>query len=147
MLKSEVEYGLKSRTPQGYNRLIIASHKTGYLQSATLFIYPEIYAALDKFIKDILPKIPTYFKQTHDFVFRTFKGDRLQSSNITPILQLSLSKREINFQGTATDLRKGGVTLSGNMGSNLDDLMSDFLCHSKNVMTSTIKSNWVILVL
>ena len=55
---SEVEKdGINSVTPQGYHRLMIAHHETGYVQRATIYLYPNIFNALHVFAHKVLSEL------------------------------------------------------------------------------------------
>ena len=119
-----------------YHKLMVSCHKTGYLQCAVLFIYPEIYGFFEIFVTTILSKLPSYISSdtllnNKSQVFQTFNGDPIPSSRITPILRKFLSEMSINFVGTITDLRKAAATLTGKYNPELHDLMALFMCHSR----------------
>ena len=122
-------------TPEGYNKLIVAKHKTGLLQFATLFIYPEIFSCLTILVDVILPKLPVYTNNVsrltgYSSVFQTYTGQTISSSRVTPILRNYLLHMGIQFSGTITDLRKAAATLTGKFSPNLHELMALFMCHS-----------------
>ena len=136
MLICEVNSAKLITTKEGYHKLIVENHKTGYLQHATLFIYPEIFHALFFFICRILPKLPVYSnfqrrltKNSH--VFQTLNGEALFSSKITPIVRDYLAQTGLHFTGTITDIRKAAATLTGTFAPDLHELMALFLCHSR----------------
>ena len=130
----EIQNAKYQITPEGYHLLMVSEHKTGYVQCATLFIYPEIYEAIDVFINVILPKLPNYISNSlhqDSSVFKTYSGVVLPSSQITPILQKHLSRMGIDFNGTATDLRKCAATLTGKFRPEMHELMALFMGHSR----------------
>ena len=131
----EIRQAKNDKTDE-YHKLTISNHKTGYVQSATLFLYPEIYKALEVFIDVVLKKLPGYSIDQSTLtkkspVFQTYYCQRLSSSRITPILRKFLSHLSIKFEGTVTDLRKAAATLTGKYNPNLHDLMALFMCHSR----------------
>ena len=132
---NEIQEAKTSITSEGYNKLIVANHKTGYLQSATLFIYPDIFSCLSIFVDCILPKLPVYTNNVFQLlgkssVFQTYTGLTISSSRVTPILRAYLSHLGILFPGTITDLRKAAATLTGKFSPNLHEMMALFMCHS-----------------
>ena len=119
-------------TCEGYHRLMVSSHKTGYVQSATIFIYKEVYRALDIFITRILVRIPS--KNAINItsrLFMTYTGRPIESSQVTPILRDYLERMGLYFKGTISDIRKAAATLTGKHDPNLHELMAQYLCHSR----------------
>ena len=136
MLIKEVENATNDVTEEGFHKLIVVNHKTGHIQNATLFFYPEIFKAANIFIHHILPKLPIYLSKSRALsndspVFQSYVGDSVLSSRVTPILRHFLTQMGINFQGTITDLRKAAATLTGKYDPNLHELMAIFLGHSR----------------
>ena len=132
----EVDKADSDITPEGYHKLMVSSHKTGYIQAATIFIYPAIFAALKIFAYKILNLLPHYIRKPHklspeSFVFQTYFAHPLPSSRVTSILRNRLSQMGISFSGTITDLRKAAATLTGKHNPKLHDMMSAFLGHSR----------------
>ena len=142
----EIEAAKHKVVSNGYHKLFVDHHKTGRLQNATLFIYPEIYSALDIFVNVILPKLPVYSTNKQHItgishVFQTFNGDVIPSCRITPIVRNYLLKMGIVFIGTATDIRKSAATLTGMFAPDLHETMASFLCHSRKAHDSYYKIN------
>ena len=135
----------KKNITGGYHKLMVTCHKTRDIQSAVLFIYPEIYAFFDVFLTTILRKLPCYNNSDvfgrASAVFQTFNGDPIPSSRITPILRNFLSDISINFVGTITDLRKAAATLTGKYNPKIHDLMALFMCHSRAAHDKYYKIN------
>ena len=123
---------------EGLHRLCISNHKTGNFQSATLFLYPEIFQALLSFVSIIMPKMPCRYSRnlvlnSDSLVFQTWKGSALSSSLVGIRFQKSLSDMGITYNGTITDLRKAAATLTGIYFPEIHELMSNFVCHSGSV--------------
>ena len=139
MILSEVD-AAKVDIIKGYHRPIVSKHKTGYLQSAILCIYLEIYRALHFFAHDIISKLPSapvtsspYKSSKEESIFLAYNGQPLKSSQITPIVIRSLESTGIHFNGTDADLRKAAATLTADLNPEMQDVVSDFLCHSRSV--------------
>ena len=135
VIVDEIKEAITSVTKEGYHKLIVSNHKTGYVHGATMFIYSQIFSCLTIFIENILPKLPIYATNVsrltgNSSVFQTFSGQTLLSCRVTPILRTYLSRMGIQFSGTVTDLRKAAATLTGKYSPNLHELMALFLCHS-----------------
>ena len=143
MTVDEVNAGLDNLTHQGYHQLMISSHKTGYLQSATLFIYSEIYVALSIFTHNVLTRLSHISTRcfTDSKVFRLYSGIQLPSSKISCVLRNALNRQGINFNGTITDFRKAAATLTGKLNPNLHELMSLFMCHTRRVHDQFYRDN------
>ena len=125
-------------TREGLHRLTIANHKTGNLQFATLFLYPEIFQSLFTFVSNILPKMPCYSSgnltlDNNSSVFQTWKGSPFTSSLVGIRFRRALSNMGISYNGTITDLRKTAATLTGIHYPEIHDIMSSFMCHSGSV--------------
>ena len=96
MLIGEAKRARNDVTTDVYYSLIVGKHKTGHIFSATLFIYPEMYCALNVFTTVIIPKLSIYClsasltKKCH--VFQTFSRRELLSSRVTPILRQVLQR-------------------------------------------------------
>ena len=136
LLRCEVSDAKTTHTREGYHKLTIENHKTGYAQSATLFVYPEIYLALHTFSEIILPKLNRYSYSNaglteNSNVFQTFTGETIPSSRVTPLVRHHLLQLGIYFRGTITDLRKSAATLTGKFAPDLHELMALYLCHSR----------------
>ena len=131
----EVERSKFSITADGYHRLIVADHKTGDNCSATLFLYPEIFRAIDIFVTEIIPKLTIMLSAAplnkKSLVFQKYSGEKLLSSRVTPILRQFLLSMGISFNGTITDLRKAAATLTGKFQPSLQELMAVFMGHSR----------------
>ena len=91
MLVGDAKRAKKDITTDGYHGLIVGNHKIGRIASATLFLYPEIFRALNIFITVIMPKLSIYSPAVrinrNCHVFQTFSGRELLSSRVTPILR------------------------------------------------------------
>ena len=138
IIVSEIEDARNQITVEVYHRIMISEHKTGYLQSATIFIYADVFLELYKFVRQILPRIPAFEQQTKSFttssnVFITFNGNPITSSNVTPLLRRSLKSIGLNFKGTVTDFRRAAATLTGQINPQLSEKMALFLGHSRRV--------------
>ena len=136
LLRYEVDDAKTNITSEGYHKLAIDNHKTGNVQTATLFVYPEIFLALETFSNIILPRLPIYLRSSAELsmnshVFQTLNGEILLSPRVTPILRHYLSQLGIWFRGTITDLRKAAATLTGKLAPDLHELMALYLCHSR----------------
>ena len=64
-------------TDERYHKLMISSHKTGYQQASTVFVYPEIFTVLRIFVKKILKRLAHYNQyprhlSSHSHIFHTF---------------------------------------------------------------------------
>ena len=134
----EVLYARNSVTPEGLHRLMIAEHKTGSTQSATLFLYPDVFQGLDTFVSCILPKMNIYQSNElaltkNSLIFQTWNGSPLSSSLVGIRFRRALSGIGIQFNGTITDLRKAAATLTGIHYPEMQDMMSSFMCHSSAV--------------
>ena len=132
----EIVNARTNTTEEGYHKILVASHKTGNIQTAILFVYPEVFYALYVFVDDILRRLPLYNSHTRvltntSFVFQSFTGQPILSPRVTPILRKFLSQMDISYSGTLTDLRKAAATLTGKFDPKLNDVMSLFLCHSR----------------
>ena len=132
----EVNAAGKKLTKDGLYKVCVAKHKTGYLQNATFFLYPNVFNALLLFIRYVLSKLPHIARLSSKLtqsspVFQTFNGDSIITSRISPILRQSLYKMGITFHGTVTDIRKAAATLTGKYAPNLHDKMALFLGHSR----------------
>ena len=133
MLLSEVDTAAHDIV-EGYHQLIVSKHKIGYLQSAVLFVYPYIYKQLYFFSCSVLKRLPNGRIITkHSRFFLEFNGKTLNSSKISVIVRHYLNSVGIQFDGTATDLRKASATLSAKFRPDKQDVVSDFLCHSRIV--------------
>ena len=98
---SEVE-AAGSDVVEGYNRLIVSMHKTGYLQSAILFIYPHVYKELDFLTHNILSKLsnsPINLLEGNWKVFLGYDGKPLKRSQISPVIKKYLTSIGITFKG------------------------------------------------
>ena len=135
MLIKEIIAAESTKTSEGIHKILISCHKTGYIQNATLFPHSDIFQILTTFIRDILPKLPTYRQGRYELdqdalAFQTFRGQPIYTSRITPILRLFLSQMGILYSGTVTDIRKSAALLTGKYASNLHEMMALFLGHS-----------------
>ena len=128
----------KTQVACGYHRIMVSDHKTGYLQSATLFLSSPVFKALVIFIESVLPKLPIHSSnnsqlscQSH--VFQTFSGKILTSPFITPIVRSFLMRMDISYRGTITDFRRAAATLTGKRSPALSEIMAQFMGHSRRV--------------
>ena len=64
-------------------------------------------------------------------VFHTFSASLIESSSISGIIRQYLSTFGITYSGSATHLRKAAATLTSHIDPSMQELMSDFLCHSR----------------
>ena len=137
MKLKEVDAAVDDISSEGYYRIFISRHKTGFLQAATLFVSSDIFAVLSLFRRNILPNLPCYLRNctlTKDsHLFQTFQGKMLESSQISLIVRKALDCLGIHYTGTVTDLRKAAATLTARFAPHIQDLVSDFLCHSRKV--------------
>ena len=121
---AEVIRGRNDITLDQYHRLFISDHKTGFQQAAIIFMYPDVFQGLDKFVHFILPNIPAYLGKT-DFpnadtqVFQRFDGFPVTSSEVTPLLRYSLKKFGLKFESTVTYFRRAAATLTGQISHHL----------------------------
>ena len=116
--------------------MMVAEHKTGYLQSASIFLYPHVYRAMKIFITIVLPKLSPFFGNENLLhpklpIFMDFKGRKIHTSMVTPIIRKGLSNLGIHFRGTVTDLRRAAATLTGNYSPQLSERMSQLMGHSR----------------
>ena len=136
MRVDEIERAKTNITSEGLHKLFVSDHKTGYISSAMLFIYPNIYNAAIIYIHKILPKLTIFTSggrkltgKSHTFL--NYDGSALHSSRITPLLRKFLLTMGIEFIGTITDFRKAAATLTGKIDPNLHKIMAVFLGHSR----------------
>ena len=134
----EVENAQNSITSEGYHKIMIADHKTGHLQSATIFVYHEVFVRLYIFVTNIIPRIPSYYgnqlvydSSTH--VFIGYSGNPITSSEVTPLLRKSLKAMGITYKGTVTDFRRAAATLTAQYAPEMAENMALFLGHSRRV--------------
>ena len=135
---SEIEDARNQITVEGYHRIMISEHKTGFLQSATIFVYADVFWGLHKFVMHILSKIPAFQEKTKAFtsctnVFNTFNGDPITSSQVTPLLRKCLKLIGLDFKGNVTDFRRAAATLTGQINPSIAEKMALFLGHSRRV--------------
>ena len=45
-------------TEEGYHKILVASHKTGNIHTAIMFVYPEVFYALYVFVDNIFGRLP-----------------------------------------------------------------------------------------
>ena len=81
----------KTQVYNGYHRIMVSEHKTGYLQSAHSFLSSQIFQFIIIFTEFVLPKLPIYLSNNSNlsdsfYVFQTFSGKVLTSSYVTPIV-------------------------------------------------------------
>ena len=134
----EVESAEIFVTPDGLHRLMVSNHKTGNFQSAALFLYPEVFDGLYRFVTEVLPKLPNYSSNNASLdgaslVFQTWSGSAFTSSLVGIRFRKRLANMGIPFNGTVTDLRKAAATLTGIHYPRLQELMSGFMCHTSEV--------------
>ena len=60
MRVEEIERAKTDLTSEGLHKLFVSDHKTGYISSAMLFIYPNIFNAALIYIHKILPKLEIF---------------------------------------------------------------------------------------
>ena len=117
--------------------IMIANHKTGFLQSASVFLYPHVYEALKTFVHKVLPKLPIYDSNDTTLeesspIFQDFRGGKISSSLVTPIVRRGLSEIGVNYRGTVTDFRRAAATLTGKYYPQLSEIMSQLMGHSRH---------------
>ena len=146
LIIEEINTAETNITREGYHRVMVSTHKTGYIHAATLFIYPVIFTALKTFVNKVLKLLPHYIRTPQELsyqsnVFQTYTGVTIPSSRVTPILRDHLSLMGISFSGTITDLRKAAATLTAKYDPKLQDIMSLFLGHSRKAHDRYYKMN------
>ena len=138
MMVQEVESARTQITIQGHHRIMVAHHKTGSIQSATLFVYSNVFRALRMFVQNVLPKLPVCKSKVSKLcdtspVFQTFSGNAVATSLVTPFVRCALREMDIVYDGTMTDFRRAAATLTGQLMPSLTDKMSQILGHSRRV--------------
>lgn len=133
-----------SSLPNGYRRLMISDHKTGYIQPATIYLYEEAYTALTIFASHVLKKLSRDASDGNRLtgiskVFQTYEGDNLPSSRVTPLFRQALSVLKIEFVETITDVRKATAALTSKYCPEMHDLMSLFQGIPGKYMKRTIE--------
>ena len=134
----EVKKAENEISKEGYHKIMIAEHKTGHLNPATIFVYPEVFSRLFKFVTNILPRIPAFSQNQSPVdesnkVFICFNGSPITSSDVTPLLRGYLKTIGLVFRGTITDFRRASATLTGQFIPHLSENMAQFLGHSRRV--------------
>ena len=79
-----------------YHIVMVSTHNTGYINAATLFIYPAIFTALNTFVDKVLKLLPNYIRTPKELsdqsnVFQTYTGFPIPSSRVAPIIRDHLS--------------------------------------------------------
>ena len=138
LVREEVEAADSNFADNGFYIIMVADHKTGFLQSASIFLYPSVFNALKYFIREILPKIPYYISNKDSLdnsspIFVKYSGDRGTSSMVTPITRTALRNMGIEFTGTITDFRRASATLTGKYNPLLAEKMSQLMGHSRRI--------------
>ena len=126
----------QGRLSSRYNIIVVANHKTGSTQPATIFVPSNIFTALTVFIHCVLPKLPVYLsrsKTLDDYcpVFQTFTGSLINSSLVSPIVRRGLLDLDILYSGSVTDFRRAAATLTGEQNPALSETMAQLMCHSR----------------
>ena len=134
----EVKKAENEISKEGYHKIMIAEHKTGHLNPATIFVYPDVFTRLCKFVTNILPRIPAFSQNQSPVdecnkVFICFNGSPITSSDVTPLLRDYLKTIGLVFRGTITDFRRASATLTGQFIPHLSENMAQFLGHSRRV--------------
>ena len=138
MLVQEVISARNQKTARGHHRIMVAQHKTGSIQCATLFVYPNVYRALKLFVQSVLPRLPVYLSKSAQLsgtspLFQTITGNAIATSLVTPYVRSALEEMGIAYSGTITDFRRAAATLTGQQMPSLTDKMAQFLGHSRRV--------------
>ena len=60
-------FGIPRFPKANYRKGVISDHKIGSSQLITIFIYGDIFDVLEKFVNNILQKIPAFTKCEHKF--------------------------------------------------------------------------------
>ena len=132
MVIEEIIEGNKHITRQGHHKLMVSDHKTGSHQSATLFLYKNIFQMAVIFVNLILPKLPNN-KVPSNHVFQTFSGAPISSSFVTRIVRNGLLELGISYKGTVNDFRRAAATLTGKLNPNISEKMALFMGHSRRI--------------
>ena len=133
MVVEEIFEGKKHITPEGHHKVMVSNHKTGAQQSATLFIYKNIFEMLVIFVNHVLPKLTLKDQVPSKHVFQTFSGEPISSSVVSRIVRSGLLELGISYMGTVNDFRRAAATLTGKFNPNLSEKMALFMGHSRRV--------------
>ena len=115
--------------------LYVERHKTDYIQPAIIYLDTEIFNYLLIFVTVIIPELPKleYPRSGEDcHVFQIWLSDKLHSSNLNHCLRAGLLLYDIHDpKGCPTHYRKAASTLISMHKPELQETLSQFMCHSR----------------
>ena len=122
----------------GHNVIVVANHKTGCSQRATIFVPLKIFTCLTVFIQHVLPKLPVYLSKTktlHDYspVFQSYAGFVINSSLVSPIVRRGLLDLDIPYKGSVNDIRSAVTTLTASQNPAFTENMAQLMSRSQKI--------------
>ena len=115
MIVQEIESARTLIMIQGQHRIMIVHHNTSSIQSATPFVYSNVFRALRMFVQSLLPKLPVYQSKVSKLcgtspIFQTFSENVVATSLVTQFVRCALREMDIVHEGIMTDFRRAAAT-------------------------------------
>ena len=136
MLVGEVLKANNNANKDNLHYIYVEQHKTGYIQPAIIYLTTEVFNYLVLFVTVILPELPAigHVRSGDDcHVFQTWLSDCLHTSNVSNCLRNGLKLYGIDDpDGCPTHYRKAASTLISMHKPELQESLSQFMCHSRS---------------
>ena len=136
MLIGEVLKAKDNANKDDLHYIYVEQHKTGYIQPAIIYLTTEVYNYLLLFVTVIIPELPAigHVRSGDDcHVFQTWLSDCLHTSNVSSCLRNGLKLYGIDDpDGCPTHYRKAASTLISMHKPELQESLSQFMCHSRS---------------
>ena len=136
MLIQEVLDAKDNANEDNLHYMYIEEHKTGHIQPAIIYLNSEIFNYLLIFIEVVIPQLPQMEDSRHENgcrVFQTWKSIILHSSNVNHCFRAGLLLFGIEDpHGCPTHYRKAASTLISMHKPELQESLSQFMCHSRS---------------
>ena len=136
MLVGEVLKANNNANKENLHYIYVEQHKTGYIQPAIIYLTTEVFNYLVLFVTVILPELPAigHVRSGDDcHVFQTWLSDCLHTSNVSNCLRNGLKLYGIDDpDGCPTHYRKAASTLISMHKPELQESLSQFMCHSRS---------------
>ena len=127
--------------------LYVEEHKTGHMQPAIMYLDSEMYNYLLIFVMVVIPQLPRLeVPRSGDDsrVFQTWKSQILHSSNVNHCFRAGLNLFGIDDpHGCPTHYRKAASTLISMHRPELQETLSQFMCHSRSTTEKHYRTHMV----